>query len=70
MNTKQSRQPGAPRPSVLPSVRNTATRLVSLGAHVAGSLLAAVCNWALVESMPDGNRADLGTLYHETRSGS
>lgn len=68
MNSKQAHEPGAPRGIVLPAVRNTATRIVSLGAHVAGSLLAAVCNWALVESMPEGDRPGLGTL-HETRSG-
>ncbi|MET0410624.1 MAG: hypothetical protein ABW217_04985 [Polyangiaceae bacterium] len=68
MNTKQACEPGSRR-SVLPSVRNTATRLVSLGAHVAGSLLAAVCNWALVESLPEGDRPGLAGVYHETHSG-
>jgi hypothetical protein len=69
MNAKQACQPGSRR-RVLPSVRNTATSLISLGAHVAGSLLAAVCNWALVESLPEGDRPGLAGAYHETRSGS
>jgi hypothetical protein len=67
MNTKQTCEP-EPRPRVL-SVRNTATRLVSFGAHVAGSLLAAVCNWALVESLPEGDRPGLAGVYHDTSSG-
>ena len=54
---------------MLPYVRNTATRLVSLGAHVAGSLLAAVCNWALVESISEGDRPERLSVY-DTRAGS
>ena len=68
MNTKQAHEPGSRR-RVLPSVRKTATSLVSLGAHVAGSVLAAVCNWALVESLPEGDRPGLAGVYHDTSSG-
>jgi hypothetical protein len=68
MNTKQTCEPESRR-RVLPSVRNTATHIVSLGAHVAGSLLAAVCNWALVESLPEGDMPGLAGVYHDTSSG-
>lgn len=68
MNTKQAYEPGSRR-RVLPAVRNTATNLVSLGAHLAGSLLAAVCNWALLESLPEGDQPGWAGVYQDARSG-
>ncbi len=70
MKTNQLDEPGsAARRNVLPCVRNTATRLVTLGAHIAGSVLAAACNWALVETWSEGERSERGQ-YHDAHFGS